>query len=365
MPNDGSVEIRITGAVDRSLESSTQQAIAQLGRIADAADQQSAAGTTAANWVQATGEIRAAYEKLGLDIAAVSKGIEDDSQNSARQTAAAHVKAWEDANRAIEASESTLVRDIFSKHQSLNADLLGIARQLVEQELSSDLKYWTERGLLAVEGIENEKTAEQGGAFQKLIFDQLKTTSTATSQAAQSAAVSAGVATRTAVQSAGDAQGLAAHAAAASLTISNDAAQAAAGAYASASQVPLIGWLLGPVAAVGAFGAVMAYDSIASAEGGQWKVGGGEQLTALHKDEMVWPGWAAHGARNMLESFSVGGRAQGGDAIDRSSATSHQWNYAPTIHGVPERNIVDELRNSGAEFVSFIRGMTRNGSLQL
>ena len=329
MTDDSSVQITIGATVDSSLETSTQAAVAQLNKIGAAAkDQQGAAPALVETWKQAADE---------------------------------QTKIWEDANKAIMSSEASFVRDIFSKRKSLDADLLSIGRQLVEQELSSDIKYWTQRGLLAVEGIGQEKATEQGGVLQRLLFDQLNTTSAVSSQAAQTAAVSAGVATRTAVQSAGDSEGVAAHAAAASLTISHDAAQAAAGAYASASQVPMIGWLLGPVAAVGAFGAVMAYDTIASAEGGQWKVGSGEQLTALHKDEMVWPGWAAHGARNMLESFSVGGR---GDAVDRSSAVSHQWNYAPTVHGVPDRDVMGELRNNSVEFMSFLRGLTRGGAMK-
>ena len=124
-----------------------------------------------------------------------------------------------------------------------------------------------------------------------------------------------------------------------------------------------MGWLIAPAAAATAAAAVMAF-----AEGGQLRVNAVEQPTMLHKDEMVWPGWAAHGARNMLASFSSGDFAvpRGGDTFNRSQSdtTAHQWNYAPTIHGVPERNVMDELRNNSAEFMSFVRGLTRGGSMK-
>ena len=107
---------------------------------------------------------------------------------------------------------------------------------------------------------------------------------------------------------------------------------------------------------------------MAYAEGGQMRVGAAQQPTILHKDEMVWPGWAAHGARNMLASFSAGdfNVPRGGDTFTRSQSdtTTHQWNYAPTIQGVPERNVMDELRGNAAEFTSFIRGLSRGGSMR-
>jgi hypothetical protein len=44
--------------------------------------------------------------------------------------------------------------------------------------------------------------------------------------------------------------------------------------------------------------------------------------------------------------------------------TEHHWSYAPTIQGVPERNVMDELRASSGEFMSFIQGLSRNGAMR-
>ena len=135
--------------------------------------------------------------------------------------------------------------------------------------------------------------------------------------------MTAGETARNTVKSAGNAVGLAEQAAAKTQVVASDADQAASGAYSSAAQIPYIGWLIAPAAAVTAAAAVMAY-----AEGGQLRVGAALQPTMLHKDEMVWPGWAAHGARNMLASFSAGdfNVPRGGDtyhafAIGRDDAS--------------------------------------------
>jgi len=224
---------------------------------------------------------------------------------------------------------------------------------------------WTLRELLALEGVEKEKTSEAGGFIQKLLFDQLGVSSAVASQAAETQAVATGVAAQTAAKSTGNSIGKAEQAATASATIANDARMAYSGTYAAVAQIPYVGPYLAPAAAAAAFAAVMAYDTISSAEGGQWRVGGAEQITALHKDEMVWPGWAAEGARSMISGFAASGfRVPAGDSIDRSSASEHHWNYAPVIHGVSERDVMGELKNNAGEFLSFVRGLTRGGAMK-
>ena len=225
------------------------------------------------------------------------------------------------------------------------------------------LKTLTAHEMANISILQSDKATSQQGLLYKLgayLADQLGFTA---SETAKTTANTMGVTERNAVQSTGNAVGLAEQAATKGTVIASDAAQAASGAYSSAAQIPYVGWLIAPAAAATAAAAVMAY-----AEGGQLRVGAAEQPTMLHKDEMVWPGWAAHGARNMLASFSGGDFAvpRGGDTFNRSQSdtTAHQWNYAPTIHGVPERNVMDELRNNSAEFMSFVRGLTRGGSMR-
>src|SRR5271169_2492293 len=107
MTSDSSVEIRITGTVDRSLEASTEQAIAQIGKIAEAVNQQDLAPA----WIEAADDIRNAYAKLGDDIAAVNREVAAASSESAKESADAQKKTWEDANKAVLSSEASLVRD--------------------------------------------------------------------------------------------------------------------------------------------------------------------------------------------------------------------------------------------------------------
>jgi hypothetical protein len=332
---DSQVQIRIGAVVDPSLATSTAVAKDQINSIKTAQGQ--LAGSAASTNQQVT---------------------QSTQQETQKQTA-----SWKAMYSEITRAESQLVSEIFSKRQSLAADLQKVGLRLVESEVTNALKTVTEHEMANIAILQSDKATAQEGLLYKLgayLADQLGLTS---SEAAKTGAVTAGETMRNTVKSVSDATGLAEQAASKSIVIASDADQAAAGAYASASQTPIVGWLLGPAAAATAGAAVMAY-----AAGGQLRVGAAEQPTMLHKDEMVWPGWAAHGARNMLASFSAGdfNVPRGGDTFTRSQsdATTHQWNYAPTIQGVPEHNVMDELRNNAAEFTSFIRGLSRGGAMR-
>lgn len=93
----------------------------------------------------------------------------------------------------------------------------------------------------------------------------------------------------------------------ASAQIQQDAAQAAAGAYEATVGIPYVGPILAPAAATVAYTAVMAYESIAGAEGG-WDVDR-TKLTVLHPQEMVLPAYLAGEIRSMVGQG--GGRGGG------------------------------------------------------
>lgn len=85
-----------------------------------------------------------------------------------------------------------------------------------------------------------------------------------------------------------------------------NAAQAASGAYASASEIPVVGWLLGPVAAAAAYAGALAFPT---AEGG-WVVPDNiNPMTQLHGGEMVLPRDISGGLRAMI---AAGGASEGG-----------------------------------------------------
>ena len=332
---DSQVEIRIGATVDPSLAASTAAAKDQINSLKTAQDQ------------------------LASSVASSNQQVTQSTQQETQKQTA----SWKAMYSEITRAESQLVSEIFSKRQNLAVDLQKVGLRLLESEVTNALKTITQHEMANIAILQSDKAAANEGLLYKLgvyLADQLGLTS---SEAAKTMAVTTGETMRNTVKSAGTAAGLAEQAAAKTEVIASDADQAASGAYASASQVPYIGWILGPVAAATAMAGVMAF-----AEGGQLRVGAAEQPTMLHKDEMVWPGWAAHGARNMLASFSAGDFAvpRGGDTFTRSQSdtTTHQWNYAPTIQGVPERDVMDELRSNAAEFTSFIRGLSRGGAMR-
>jgi len=138
----------------------------------------------------------------------------------------------------------------------------------------------------------------------------MMTLHTVTSQTAQSAAVAAGTAVKLATVTAGATAGAAVERAGHMTTISGDASTAAAGAYASVVQIPIIGPILAPAAAAVAFGAVEAFGSF---DVGSYRVPN-DQLAMIHKDEMVIPsrGGVADQFRSMLNDNSSGFGSGGG-----------------------------------------------------
>lgn len=100
--------------------------------------------------------------------------------------------------------------------------------------------------------------------------------------------------------------GLAAQKTAGQESVMMDAKKAFAGAYSSASSIPYIGWILGPVAGAAAFAAVMATSSFA--------VGSpnipGDMSATVHKGEIIVPRTFSDGIRS--GDITIGGPGGGG-----------------------------------------------------
>ena len=141
-------------------------------------------------------------------------------------------------------------------------------------------------------------------------------------------------------------------------TGANDAIMAAKGAYASASQVPVIGWVLAPIAAAAAFTAVEAFGS---AEGG-WDIPPGvNPLVQAHAEEMVLPARIANPIRDMVDSYTgsdegsgaagAGGRAGGGGDVYH-------------IHAMDSRDVVRFFKKHGSAVLTGTnKGLRNNGQL--
>jgi hypothetical protein len=135
-------------------------------------------------------------------------------------------------------------------------------------------------------------------------------------------ASTAGDAARTASHDAAIVEGQAASAAAGSASVFGDANKAAAGAFSAVAEIPIVGPILAPAAAVAAFAAVMAYD-VFSAEGGFDIPAGLNPVTQLHEREMVLPASIAEPLRNNL-SGGRGGSGGGDIHIHAVDAASFQ-----------------------------------------
>jgi hypothetical protein len=126
------------------------------------------------------------------------------------------------------------------------------------------------------------------------------------SELTMTTATQSGEAARLASQQAGDAAGKAADAAAGSTSVFGDANKAAASTYAATADIPIVGPVLAPIAAAGAFAAVMAFD-VFSAAGGFDVPAGLNPVTQLHAREMVLPAGIADPLRASLSGGGAGG----------------------------------------------------------
>jgi hypothetical protein len=147
-----------------------------------------------------------------------------------------------------------------------------------------------------------------------------------------------------AVKSTGGATGLAIQKSQNTAAGTSDAVTAAKGAYASASQVPYIGWIIAPVAAAAAFAGVEAFGS---AEGGFDIPPGVNPMTQLHAKELVLPAHLAEGVRNMT---AQGGQSGGG------STTVHN-----NISAWDGRSVMDTLTNNSRTIAGAVQKARRSG----
>lgn len=142
------------------------------------------------------------------------------------------------------------------------------------------------------------------------------------------------------------------------------ALETASNAYKSAAAIPYVGWVLGPIAAVAAFAAVMAFGGkVGSAKGGEWNVGGDDSPYLLHKNESVLPAHVAEDFRTvvgMVHGQTVGVPSSASDVGFGSRAAAQifagqvaaRQNAAAGQHVGKVRNEVHVSTISAKEFFS-------------
>lgn len=189
-------------------------------------------------------------------------------------------------------------------------------------------------------------------------------------QIAQTAAHSAAVATQTATTAAGAAAQTSISAMAAMKQLMHAAVVAAGKAYSALAGIPIIGPALGAAAAAATFAAVLAFGSMASAEGGWDQVPADGVPTELHKDEMVLSAQFARPLRQLLTGMDFGNVGTNAAAASAAAETANDnfggsdvhLHYAPTVHaGSPD--LMDLIENQSREFTTHLNKMVRSGHL--
>jgi hypothetical protein len=275
--------------------------------------------------------------------AALAK-IDGEIATSADKALRSEVRDWRSASREIMSVEDQLVRGIFSGRQSLWQALANGALSMTEKEIAADLRYLTMHVLFSKEQLAADKTAETGGILVHLLAEQAKTGATAASEAE-----------RLFLKKAAQSAGIAAEVSAGSASIMNDAYEAAAGAYKAVVGIPVVGPVLAPIAAGVAFSAVAAFDTLTSAEGGEWVVPGGG-LYKLHDQEAVIPAPIANPMRNFFENGGAGGNGAMNFGDIHVAVTAPYGTNAAQWGREVAKAIKREVRNANSDLTGLLRG---------
>jgi hypothetical protein len=123
-----------------------------------------------------------------------------------------------------------------------------------------------------------------------------------------------------------------------------NAEDAAGSAYAATAGIPIIGPVLAPIAAAGAFAAVMAFEQ------GGIVPNGGPSNAVLHPNEMVLPAPLSQGFQRMLGAGGGGG------------GTTH-LHYAPTVHAYGAGGMEDMLKSHASTIHTIVKRGQRTGHL--
>lgn len=261
--------------------------------------------------------------------------------------------SWKSAANTISQSFDTMLRGILTGTQSW--------QQAMNRLIGNLVITWIES--LAKMGV-------QWAAHQAFLLVTKLTTNTEMSAAdlAMEAEHFGVVTSMTAADAAGDA----AHKVSGLEAIMVDAKKAAAGAYASASEVPYIGWLLGPAAAAAAFAAVAAFGSFAV---GAWELPS-DMIAQVHKGEMIIPAATANmirgGGTNGAVPFpssalsgSIGGSQGSSPGGSSSSSSNGNTTVVFQISALDGTSVQNMLKSQGSTIASVIATAVRNGNQDL
>ncbi|HTZ79053.1 MAG TPA: hypothetical protein VMC10_14145 [Stellaceae bacterium] len=343
--SDARLDVAFSASTDE-LEAGTQRAAAAVQAMcatAIAALQQLAAAST-----DAMAKFNQAMSEAG------GQGQSGGKNDPAKQQAA----SWRAGIAEITSAESGFVRNIFSGRQSLSQSLIAMGRQVVESEISNDLRYYTSKVLYNLLGVQSDQQTAQAGLLTHLFTNQEKAESdrdvtarhiinedrnadaTMTGNAIQLASTQSTAAASAATETTSTLSSITKH-----------AASAAAAVYDSVAQIPYVGWVLAPIAAGAAFVAVEAYGALMpSFDSGAWNLPQ-DMVAQVHAGESVIPAGIAGSMRDFFAGGGADGDAGGGNVAVTFNVSS-----------MDGASVLSTLKRNQGALMSVIRDAVRNGA---
>jgi hypothetical protein len=260
---------------------------------------------------QAAQAVQGASAAMGASAATAG----NQATKTVKQQAREQAKAWESAFKPVESGFDSMLMGMITKHQSFNQALAKGTATFVNAEISADVKrlgHWLSSQAAQLAGFETTKTAQ-----------------VATAQTANAATAASDAATTKS-------------------SIVQHAASAAAAVYDDVAQIPYVGWILAPPAAVAAFAGVMAFgSSVPGLAVGAWNLPN-DMVAQLHAGETVMPADFASGFRSAVAGGGAGESAAGGD------------NYHITIQAIDTQSGAQFLKDNAKTIVTALQGQARN-----
>jgi hypothetical protein len=244
-------------------------------------------------------------------------------QEAQEKAAIKTTQAWDSATKTINSAFDSQINGLLRGTTFWSQALKNTLATLTEDVA----KFFVNWGLQAVENQAKQIILNSG-----LLASTVATTSAQTATVASAAAAQKGV----------------------NLTlIQGDAAKAAAAAYASAAEVPVVGWLVAPAAAAAAYAGTMAF---ASADIGMYDVPH-DQMALIHHNELIMPAAEAGAFRDFLGSQARGGGGAAGGNNVSITPTTHLH-----VNAIDGASVGSWFRNNRREMMGAIDEAVRHGA---
>lgn len=304
-------------------------------------------------------EIADAQKAAAAEDALMQKKI--DAAQAAAVAESATLDQYQPYLQAVQAKEEADQR-FAEQHRVLSAQLAAqdaADAQKVQQAWQRSIESYTNsfaQGLVKIgRGQEtwgqllNSEIEQVESAFASMIAKRVA--SWLAAEAAQVAATAAGVTARTTAEVSGAAASRGVLSAFNEKQIIADAAKAAAGAFSAVAGVPIVGPLLAPAAAATAFGAVMAFENMASFDRGADMLPA-DMLALVHQGERIVP---------KADNAALIAAASGGGG---SSGDLHLTvNNSSTVHGHGLEDVIGHVDRNSRDFIRLMEGWAKGGRL--